>query len=242
MRPRNTNLLLVFLGLVTTSLTFIVVIRPLFITSRPPETPQTGGFRERLQPTIIANYPLFDYIPYRTEDWQIDYLKPHVLQVILLKDSQESRQGVYDWISSKGVDPKSETIIWYHPIMETPRTISGLIPREVSVLTAEGKKCQATRLEEIAVSPPSPARKGVKIEIRTKTQPGLSISCDYCGPETENEDNDELTATYDTSGQYTHPGMHTITVEYRTPSERTQLLCQSRTYRFDYEILPADGE
>ena len=60
----------------------------------------------------LRNYPLFDYIPYKTKNWQIDYLKPLTLEIILKADTLAIRQEVLNWIKEKGVDPASHEIIW----------------------------------------------------------------------------------------------------------------------------------
>lgn len=70
------------------------------------------NFRLSLEPTIKANYPLFDYIPFKTENWSINYLKPLEFLVTLKTDTPEIRQEVLDWIESKGVDPKTHKIEW----------------------------------------------------------------------------------------------------------------------------------
>ena len=86
----------------------------------PPTTPmilnKTGkgdpSFRLKLQPTIEKNFPLFNYTPFKTEKWSIYYSKPLTLLVILKEDTSEARQEVLDWISSKGVGPKTHKIEW----------------------------------------------------------------------------------------------------------------------------------
>ena len=85
-------------------------------TPIPTLLPQSGigdpNFRQSLQPTIEASYPLFSFIPFKTDSWSIDYLGPLKLKVILTKDTKEIRQEVLDWISSKGVDPATHKIEW----------------------------------------------------------------------------------------------------------------------------------
>ncbi len=56
--------------------------------------------------------PLFDYVPYVTENYIVDYIKPLTLQVLLTKDTPQIRAEVLDWIRSKGIDPASHQIIW----------------------------------------------------------------------------------------------------------------------------------
>lgn len=66
----------------------------------------------QIRKEIQQDYPLFQYIPYKTQNWQIDYLKPLILEVILKADSPAIRQEVLDWITSKKVDPATHKIIW----------------------------------------------------------------------------------------------------------------------------------
>jgi len=61
------------------------------------------------------NYPLFEDVPYTTSSFRVNYIDDLTLQVTLKTDTPEIRQEVLDWISSKGVDPKSHTIIWKTP-------------------------------------------------------------------------------------------------------------------------------
>lgn len=69
-------------------------------------------FRQSLEPIIKKNYPLFDFVPFKTEFWSIYYLSPLKLRVNLSLDNQENRQEVLDWITSKGVDPNTHQIKW----------------------------------------------------------------------------------------------------------------------------------
>lgn len=83
------------------------------ITSEPElEGVGTPNFYEKIKPKILESYPLFDHIPYKTDFYLIDYLDPLILEVILKQDTPETRKEVLDWISTKGVDPESHTIIW----------------------------------------------------------------------------------------------------------------------------------
>ncbi|HUW24574.1 MAG TPA: Ig-like domain-containing protein [Patescibacteria group bacterium] len=56
--------------------------------------------------------PLFDYVPYKTENYWIGYTRPLTLYISLTKDTPEIRAEVLDWIRSKGVDPATHQIIW----------------------------------------------------------------------------------------------------------------------------------
>jgi len=90
-------------------------LKPTVIEKQEKEGTGTSNFYEKKRPEILTNYPLFDFIPYKAENYSIDYLDPLILEVVFPKDTPETRQEVLDWISSKGVDPKSHTIIWKTP-------------------------------------------------------------------------------------------------------------------------------
>jgi len=77
-----------------------------------PYKPDDPDFYYETKALIDKNYPLFDYVPYKTTDFSVDYLKPNVLEVILINDTPEVRQEIPHWIKSKGVDPASQQIIW----------------------------------------------------------------------------------------------------------------------------------
>lgn len=81
-------------------------------TLSPPEGQGDPYFFKDIQQKISENYPLFKDIPYKTDNWSIDYLKPLTLGVILKTDSPQTRQEVLNWITAKGVDPKTHTIEW----------------------------------------------------------------------------------------------------------------------------------
>lgn len=77
-----------------------------------PEAIGTPNFYEKIRPEILKNYPLFDYLPYKTENYTVGYTSTLTLKITLIKDTPEIRQEVLDWISSKGVDPNTHKIIW----------------------------------------------------------------------------------------------------------------------------------
>lgn len=87
-------------------------LKPTITETQKKEGTGTSNFYEKKRPEILNNYPLFDFIPYKTEKYSIDYLDPLILEIILKKDTPEIRQDVLDWISSKGVDPNTHKIIW----------------------------------------------------------------------------------------------------------------------------------
>lgn len=57
---------------------------------------------EELDRLTYQEAPLFDYVPYVTENFIIDYIKPLVLQVRLKKDTPTIRKEALDWIKGKG--------------------------------------------------------------------------------------------------------------------------------------------
>ncbi|RJR25583.1 hypothetical protein C4578_01260, partial [Candidatus Microgenomates bacterium] len=92
-----------------------------FTTTKAPKTPeydekQTEKFYEQLEKETYEDYPLFDHIPYYGKDFSIDYLKPLTLEVVLKKETQETREEALEWIRSKGIDPSTHKIEWkYQP-------------------------------------------------------------------------------------------------------------------------------
>lgn len=94
---------------ISPSPTIIPTIKP---TSGPIGTP---NFYENIRPEILNNYPLFDYLPYKTDNFIVGYSSTLTLKITLKKDTPEIRQEVLDWISSKGVGPNTHKIIWKTP-------------------------------------------------------------------------------------------------------------------------------
>lgn len=69
-------------------------------------------FYESQKPTMLKNYPLFDYLPYKSDTFYLNYLKPFTLEAIIKENTPQAKQEVLNWISSKGVDLKTHTILW----------------------------------------------------------------------------------------------------------------------------------
>jgi len=126
---KNKNFRIIFILAILTGITLALKLltpkeplptQPEIITSTPSPIPTTitlpgrgdPNFRLSLEPTIKTNYPLFDYVPFETENWSVDYLKPLEIQVMLKSDTPEMRQEVLDWIESKGVNPQTHKIIF----------------------------------------------------------------------------------------------------------------------------------
>lgn len=80
----------------------------------PTLIPEKGDpdFYQQMRSEIENNYPLFDFVPYETENYRVNYTDDLTLKVTLKKDTPEIRQEVLDWISSKGINPKTHKIVW----------------------------------------------------------------------------------------------------------------------------------
>lgn len=79
----------------------------------PFEEKGDPDFQKTLRNQITNEYPLFSYLPYKEGGFTIQkYLDALTLEIIIPTDTPEVRQKVLDWISSKGVDPKTHTLIW----------------------------------------------------------------------------------------------------------------------------------
>lgn len=77
---------------------------------------QQKEFYEQLERQTYKDYPLFDFIPYQTDNFTVGYSRPLILSITLKKDTAEIRQEVLTWIRSKGVDPATHKIEWkYQP-------------------------------------------------------------------------------------------------------------------------------
>lgn len=70
------------------------------------------GFLPKKIEEISEKYPLLPYLPLMSEKFDLDYLSPLKLRVILKKGTKEE---VLDWIRSKGVDPQTHEIEWLTP-------------------------------------------------------------------------------------------------------------------------------
>ena len=128
MKNRYLFILIFFLSLVATVLTvwrvFLAPKTPSLPTSPGPTStslpgptlvPQglgEPGIQEKIEKEVRQEYPLLYFIPHQTANWEVDYLAPLHLRVILQKDTPETRQEVLDWIESKGVNPTIHKIEW----------------------------------------------------------------------------------------------------------------------------------
>jgi len=65
-----------------------------------------------LEKKTYEEMPLFDYVPFSSKNFSLDYIKPLTLQVTLKEDTPAARQEVLNWINSKAVNPQTHKIIW----------------------------------------------------------------------------------------------------------------------------------
>lgn len=79
--------------------------------SKPTNTSSSGLEAVKEKQDIQQNYPLFNYIPYQSNDYYIDYTGPLTLDVnYYIPNLNQVKQEVNDWIKSHGVDPSTHTI------------------------------------------------------------------------------------------------------------------------------------
>lgn len=89
------------------------VFRPSpFPTAAPSSPPGRGDSPEDIMKSIQRKFPLYDFLPYWTENFQIDYVAPLTLEVQIKNDTPQTRQEALDWILSKGVNPSTHQIQW----------------------------------------------------------------------------------------------------------------------------------
>lgn len=86
-----------------------------FALTPTPILEEKGTAQEEILESLREDFPLVDHVPYRTEEFIIDYIEPFHLKVFLKKDSPNIREKVLDWIEAKGVDPESHQIDWVTP-------------------------------------------------------------------------------------------------------------------------------
>ncbi|MBU2577383.1 Ig-like domain-containing protein [Patescibacteria group bacterium] len=81
----------------------------------PPYTQeQQKEFYKQLEEETYKKYPLFDYLPHKTDNYMIDYYSsdPLILGVFLKTDAPEIRKEVLDWIRSKEEKPGTHQVKW----------------------------------------------------------------------------------------------------------------------------------
>lgn len=84
-----------------------------FLTSTTPAESSSRYFQEKRNEIVNKYYPLFDYIPFSSSDFNIDYTDRLTLKVVVKnKDLEKVKQEVLEWIKSHGVDPSTHTITY----------------------------------------------------------------------------------------------------------------------------------
>lgn len=84
-----------------------------FTTSATPAESSSRYFQEKRNEIVNKYYPLFDYIPFSSSDFNIDYTDRLTLKVVIKnKDLEKVKQEVLEWIKSHGVDPSTHTITY----------------------------------------------------------------------------------------------------------------------------------
>jgi len=128
-KTRNLFLLIFFLSFLAT-----ILIAARFLFFKKPQTPPSfvptpspviatptpviqpldgrGDSQEKILKDLEKRFPLQKFLPYTEENFTLGYIGPLFLKITLKKDAPEIRQGVLDWIWSKGVDPATHQIKW----------------------------------------------------------------------------------------------------------------------------------
>lgn len=82
-----------------------------FTTSSSPAEASSALMQKEEKQLIQKYYPLFDYVPYTSTDFDLDTNGRLTIDVkVKNPDIQKVKQEVEDWIRSKGVDPGTHTI------------------------------------------------------------------------------------------------------------------------------------
>lgn len=82
-----------------------------FTTSSQTAESSSSLMEDREKELINSYYPLFDYIPYVSDEFDLDYTDHLALEVkIKNPDISKVKQEVDEWIRSKGVDPSTHKI------------------------------------------------------------------------------------------------------------------------------------
>jgi len=83
-----------------------------FEIETPSEKKEVGAPPQAIIQSLKERFPLYDWVPYTSENFYLVYKTDFHLKAVLEKDTPEARQEVLDWISSRGVDPETHTIDW----------------------------------------------------------------------------------------------------------------------------------
>ena len=90
---------------------------PLPLSPSPEATASGKGdpnAREEMAKKLYQDYPLYNFVPYRTTTWYTDYAAPKKLLVIYKKgeDLPTIQEEVFAWIRENKVDPKTHLYVW----------------------------------------------------------------------------------------------------------------------------------
>lgn len=120
--PKKTFLIIISLVIIIIFLALMVLLS-FSTTSQPPQptvlpSPSSSpldrgdsGVLEKQQETKQNLFPLIDFLPYQTKDFEITYSGPLTLEATLFnKNTEVVKQQILLWIKSKEVDPSSHLI------------------------------------------------------------------------------------------------------------------------------------
>lgn len=122
--PTN-NVVLQVLGGLSANTTYTVTIKNSeqnvvktwsFQTSNKQNPGSSGLEKQKETQQINSDYPLFNYIPYTSNDFTADYSGINTLKVTVVNTSlslSQVEQEVQAWIQSHNVDPNTQTINYY---------------------------------------------------------------------------------------------------------------------------------
>ena len=70
--------------------------------------------REEMAKKLYQDYPLYNFVPYRTTTWYTDYAAPKKLLVIYKKGENlpTIQEEVFAWIRENKLDPKTHLYVW----------------------------------------------------------------------------------------------------------------------------------
>ena len=129
MQNKSVFILILFLSFLAT----ILVVWKIFFTKKAPVSPPAPiptptliliptpslpvgrgdqNFDEEIQKRIQERFPLIQFVPYQTTTWEIDYIGPLSLGVLLQEDTPEIKEEILTWIRSKNINPATHQIKW----------------------------------------------------------------------------------------------------------------------------------
>jgi len=84
-----------------------------FTTSNQTPESSSAEVKKIQEQTINESYPLFDFVPYKTQEFSIDYVDRLTLEVkINGRKTPQIISQVQSWIQEHGIDPSTHTIIY----------------------------------------------------------------------------------------------------------------------------------